>query len=173
MKENMNLTLNHTSESNTIESIIQFINELLDCLKVEKKSKGSGLNRLEKPVPLHGVSGCIKLRRDRKTFEGLVKDFLKDFSNLPEKRQADVELHFFKAIKKIEKLMPLANADVDKNKLSLVCRLHRRELSQTLKLFKSSQKIMSDYLYPDNSQKISDSPELYQKLVDAWAGIND
>jgi hypothetical protein len=96
---------------------------------------------------------------------------LKNFQNINEEQQAEIEMAFFKAIKKLEKLVPAAKEDINKNKFSINSNLFNYELGMILKLFKSSQKRMSEYLYPDRTSEISSNPVLYQKLVDAWGNI--
>ncbi len=181
MKNNMNLVLNNHPNQSTFVTIMEFINELIDCMKVGKKAKVLNKTSLKSRegstsssiIPESLVS-CYNLRRDRKAFEIIIRDFLKnDFHTLPEKQQADVEMHFFRAIKKLNKVSTQLKKDDSHSVISFNKYFAKRELNKALKIFKTSQQKMADVLYPDNSQEILSNPVEYQKLVDFWGDLAD
>lgn len=168
----MSVTIQHPSNKSAIDSMIEFINALIDCLKTENLEKPSKYVSVEKTLTPNFYA-CLKLRADRKQFERLVNDFLKDFQKLPEKKQSEIEMRFYNGIIKLESLTPFVKDSTAKRNLSLSHRLFYRELNKTLKVFRKAQKLMSDYLYPDNSQQILSNPVEYQKLVDFWGDLAD
>jgi len=180
MKNNMNLTLNQYTET-SFEAFVRLFKEVIDCLLAERgEKKAVARNPIPvKFIPAEKVAKPVsfrKIRKDRKDFEKLVEDFLKDFSSLPEDHQAKIEMMFFNAVDTLEKLSVPAKAELKNQDLSITFFKHFfiiHEMDKSVEFFKKSQKTMASYIYPDRRQEILSNPELYQELVDTWSGVPD
>jgi len=144
-----------------LNHFIEVINELLEKLKESKNSF------------VKNISYCRKIRTTRKVFEKEIKKVLLNFNNLSEKQQTEIELHFYRVIKEVEKKVPSVIENLKRDEGLFLSYFLRREVRKALKIFKRSQKKMADHLYPDHSKEILSSPEEYQKLVDTWGELAD
>jgi len=161
MKNSMNLTLNKSS-IDPIEHFIKVLSEFIETLKTSKQTF------------THNVKFCRELRTNRKIFEKKIGKTINSFHTLPENKQAEVELAFYNALKKLESIAPDVKKGIDDDRqFILFSLLLKREVNKTIKFLRKSQSKMSAQLYPDRSKEILDNPELYQKLVDAWVDVAD
>jgi len=160
MKSEMNLALTKPIYD-PLDHIIQLINELLERLKHSKNSI------------VKNISDCRKIRNNRKDFEKAIKIVLNNFDCLTEKQQTEIELHFYRVIKELEKKVPSVIENLRKEEGLFISYFLRREVRKALKVFRRSQKRMSVKLYPDRSKEILSNPEEYQQLVDTWGDLAD
>lgn len=157
----MNLTLTEPS-IDPIERFIKVLTEFIETLKTSKQTLA------------YSLKFCRELRTNRKKFEKQIGNTINCFHTLQESNQAEIELAFYKALKKLESIAPTVKQGIDDDHLFFLFSLFlKREVNKTLKFLKKSQGKMSAQLYPDRSKEILDNPELYQKLVDAWGDISD
>lgn len=147
-----------------LDSLIEFINELVESLKSSKIAISDFL---------HNFNYCKQLRSQRKTFEKHTKMALAGFPNLSEKNQVNLELHYYKALKHLNKLLPSAEIEIRRDFNLIISSFLLREIKKTIKSITKAQQGMSSLIYQDNSQEILSNPELYNELVNNWADLEN
>ena len=113
----------------------------------------------------------LKIRHDRKDFEKQLETAVKDFFRTSIRQQADVEIVFYKAVNKLESLLPKAKEDISNEHGWPISYLVSRELDKILAIIKKHQKCMSDHLYPDRTNELLTDKKQYQALVAAWGDL--
>jgi hypothetical protein len=158
MKNNMNVALKQTTPiaiDNLIEAIFKLINEL----------KNSHHNFLAE------CNSCLEIRHKRKAAEKLFVDALPMIGNLSERKQMEIELHFYRAIKKLNSISSQKKAQLRDDKNYVIYLFLCRELNKTIVALKGFQKRLSEKLYTDNTKELTNNPELYNELVEAWGDL--
>lgn len=151
------------------ESFLDFISDLIKEINESHKSAAISV-----AVFCHDVKACHDLRKNRKSLGKFIKSITKDFPNFSEKKQVALELLLYNTLNDLKKIIPTIESELKDNTIFIGFRLFLiRELKRTLHIFSRAQHKMSQQIYKDNSEEILGNPELYNKLVNTWADVDD
>lgn len=160
----MSATALTQQQQRELDSLIEFINEFIERLKSSKEAMSDFYNN---------CNFCIHLRKQRKVFVGHTKMNLKVFPTMSETQQVNLELHYFKAVKELKKLLPSVEEEINRDYIFPINWLVLRELKKTVKSISGVQQEMSKIIYQDHSQEILSNSELYNELVETWADLEN
>jgi len=164
MKKTMSATALTQQQQRELDSLIEFINEFIERLKSSKEAMSDFYNN---------CNFCLHLRKQRKTFVSHTKMSLKVFPTMSETQQVNLELHYFKAVKELKKMLPSAEAEINRDYIFPINWIVLRELKKTVTSISAVQQEMSQIIYQDHSQEILSNSELYNELVETWADLEN
>lgn len=147
-----------------LDTIIELINEFIASLKNSRAAVSDFVDNCK---------FCMELRKQRKVFVRHTKMTMLAFPKMSEKNQVSLELHYFKGIKVLKKLLPDAEAEIKKDYIFPINSFILRELNKTVNAIVSTQEEMSKLIYKDHSQEILSNPDLYNELVENWADLEN
>jgi hypothetical protein len=160
-KQEMNLALTHPSYFH-INSSIKLLNDVMANFLSNNESQTSHYK---------AAKSVFDIRHVRMVFMQDVPFLLAEFSKQEELLQVETELYFYKAVKKLDQLMLIANQEIKESSLQVFNRHLLKEFKETVSILSEIQEQMSRAPYTDNTDKILGDPKLYSELVDAWGDL--